>query len=89
MGLLAFVLAGLVVGVIARGLFPGKNGMGLVGSALFGLTGAFFGGLTGVVIYGNRLFELNTGGILGIGLAVFIGLFLLGVRAKSRRGAPF
>lgn len=89
MGLLAFVLAGLVVGVIARALFPGNNGMGRVGSALFALTGAFFGGLTGVVIYGNRLFELNTGGIIGISLAVFFGLFLLGVRAKSRRGPPF
>jgi uncharacterized membrane protein YeaQ/YmgE (transglycosylase-associated protein family) len=89
MGILAFILSGLVLGVVARAVMPGKEGMGLVPTELFALTGAFLGGLVGAVIYGKRVFEMATGGVLGSIVAVFLVLFLIGLRARSRRGPAF
>ena len=86
MGLFAFILFGLVAGLIARVLMPGKkHGMGLAPTALFCLAGTFVGGLGGSLIYGDHLLEIHSAGvILGI-LAVFLVLFLMGVGARGRR----
>ena len=87
MGVLPFILFGLIVGLIARAVIPGKQGMGLRATALFGLTGAFLGGLVGCVSYGERVFNLQGVGFSGSVLAGLFVLLLLGVRARGRRRA--
>jgi uncharacterized membrane protein YeaQ/YmgE (transglycosylase-associated protein family) len=84
---LIFILFGLVVGMITRAVLPGKQGMGLVPTALFGLTGSFLAGLLGCVFYGERLFNLHGFGIIGSVLAALFVLLLVGVRARGRRRA--
>ena len=44
MGLIAFLLFGLVAGFIARFLVPGRDPIGLLGTLLLGIAGAFLGG---------------------------------------------
>jgi uncharacterized membrane protein YeaQ/YmgE (transglycosylase-associated protein family) len=85
MGLLAFILFGLVVGLIARALMPGRQSMGLIATALLGMAGSFVGGLIASVIYGGRMFELHTSGIIGSILGALLVMFLVGM--SSRRGA--
>jgi uncharacterized membrane protein YeaQ/YmgE (transglycosylase-associated protein family) len=89
MGLFAFILAGLVVGFVARVIVPGKRGMGRVATALFILAGGFLGGLVGGLFYGRRVFDLHGSTIIGGIMSVFTLLFLLGVRARGRRGPTF
>ena len=43
--LLSWIVVGLIVGVIARALVPGKQSLGLIMTIILGVVGAFVGGL--------------------------------------------
>ena len=79
--ILGFILVGLIVGLLARLLLPGRDPVGLLGTLLIGVIGAVLGGwLAGA-------FFKETAGVdwlASIGVAV---LLLLLVRAGSRRSA--
>jgi uncharacterized membrane protein YeaQ/YmgE (transglycosylase-associated protein family) len=49
-GLLGWILFGLVVGIIAKLLMPGRDPGGFVITALLGIAGAVLGGLLGRAI---------------------------------------
>jgi uncharacterized membrane protein YeaQ/YmgE (transglycosylase-associated protein family) len=85
MGLLAFILFGLVVGLIARAIMPGRQSMGLLATALVGMAGSFLGGLLGNLISGARpLFALHSAGIIGSILGALLVLFLVGLGGRRR-----
>jgi uncharacterized membrane protein YeaQ/YmgE (transglycosylase-associated protein family) len=85
MGLLAYILFGLVIGLVARAIMPGRQSMGLIATALLGMAGSFVGGLVGSLIYGGRLFELHSAGIIGSLIGALLVMFLVGM--SSRRHA--
>jgi uncharacterized membrane protein YeaQ/YmgE (transglycosylase-associated protein family) len=62
MGLIAFILFGLVIGLVARAVMPGRQSMGLLATSLLGMAGAFVGGLVGSVIYGGPILAFHTAG---------------------------
>jgi uncharacterized membrane protein YeaQ/YmgE (transglycosylase-associated protein family) len=45
MGLLSWIILGLLVGIIARWFLPGKDPGGIIITILLGIGGAFVGGL--------------------------------------------
>lgn len=45
MTVISYVFLGLVAGVLARFLVPGRDPMGLLGTVLLGIAGSFMGGL--------------------------------------------
>jgi uncharacterized membrane protein YeaQ/YmgE (transglycosylase-associated protein family) len=47
MGIISTLLLGLVVGIIARFLHPGREGMGLIMTSLLGVAGSFLAGFAG------------------------------------------
>jgi len=53
MSLVWFVVVGLVCGLIARALFPGKQPMSLGATALLGMGGSLLGGVVGSLISGG------------------------------------
>lgn len=87
MGILAFILFGLVIGLVARAVMPGRQSMGLVATALLGMAGSFVGGLVGSLIYGGRIFELHSAGILGSLLGAILVMFLLSMGNRNRAAA--
>jgi uncharacterized membrane protein YeaQ/YmgE (transglycosylase-associated protein family) len=82
MSLLAFIVFGLIVGLIARAVMPGRQGMGLVATALLGMAGSFVGGLVGSIIYGGRMFELHSAGIIGSIIGALLVMFLVGMGGR-------
>ena len=84
MSILAFILFGLVVGLIARAIMPGRQSMGLVATTLLGVVGSFVGGLVGSLIYGGRVFELHAAGIIGSVLGALAVMFLVGAGGRRR-----
>jgi len=83
MGLLSWVLFGLVTGAIARFFVPGSGVYGLVVTAVLGVVGALVGGFIGA--------QIGIGGIDGFdprSIAIAVGgsiILLLGYRAMGRR----
>jgi len=79
--ILGYILVGLIVGLLARLLVPGRDPIGLLGTLVIGVIGAVLGGwLAGA-------FFKETSGVdwlASIGVAV---LLVLLVRAGSRRSA--
>jgi uncharacterized membrane protein YeaQ/YmgE (transglycosylase-associated protein family) len=79
--ILGYILVGLIVGLVARLLVPGRDPVGLLGTLVIGVIGAVLGGwLAGA-------FFQETAGVdwlASIGVAV---LLVLLVRAGSRRSA--
>ncbi|MCA9586165.1 MAG: GlsB/YeaQ/YmgE family stress response membrane protein [Myxococcales bacterium] len=84
MGILAFIVFGLVVGLIARAVMPGPQSMGLVATALLGMAGSFIGGMVGSLMHGGRIFELHSSGIIGSVLGTLVVLFLTGLSSRRR-----
>jgi uncharacterized membrane protein YeaQ/YmgE (transglycosylase-associated protein family) len=74
-----YILIGVVVGLVARFLVPGRDPIGLLGTILIGIVGALIGGW----LAGN-VFEETRGIDWIASIAVAIVLVLL-VRAASRR----
>jgi uncharacterized membrane protein YeaQ/YmgE (transglycosylase-associated protein family) len=85
MGILAFLLFGLIVGLVARALMPGRQSMGLVTTTLLGVAGSFVGGILGSLVHGGRLLELHTAGIIGSILGALLVMFLVGLGGTRRR----
>ena len=50
--LIGALVIGLIVGLLARFLIPGKDPMGCIGTTLLGVAGAFLGGLISRLIWG-------------------------------------
>lgn len=82
MGLIAFVLFGLVIGLVSRALMPGKQSMGIIATTLLGMAGSFVGGLVGSLIYGGPIFELHSSGIIGSIIGALLVLFLAGMGGR-------
>jgi uncharacterized membrane protein YeaQ/YmgE (transglycosylase-associated protein family) len=82
MGLIAFILFGLIIGLIARAVMPGRQSMGLVATALLGMAGSFVGGLIGSVIYGGPVLAFHTAGIIGSIIGALIVMFLVGMGGR-------
>ena len=82
MGIIAFILFGLIVGLVARALMPGKQSMGLMATTLLGMAGSFVGGLIGSIISGGPIFELHTTGIIGSVIGALLVMFLMGMSGR-------
>jgi uncharacterized membrane protein YeaQ/YmgE (transglycosylase-associated protein family) len=84
MAILMFIVFGLIVGLLARAVMPGRQSMGLLMTAVLGMVGSFVGGFLVSLITDNRVTDLNTAGIIGSIVGALLVLFLAG-RFGSRR----
>ena len=84
MGIIAFIIIGLIAGLIARAIMPGRQSMGLLATTLLGMVGSLVGGLIGsLFVRDGRLFDLHPSGLL-MSVVGAIGVLLL-VGAVGRR----
>ena len=83
MAILLFLLFGLIVGLLARALMPGRQRMGLMMTALLGVAGSFIGGFLTSLVTDHRVTDLNTAGMLGSVLGALLLLLLVGGQRRS------
>lgn len=82
MGILTWILFGLVVGVIAKLLMPGRDPGGFIVTILLGIAGALVGGFVGRALgfYGENE---SAGWIMSIlGAIVLLALYRMMVRRR-------
>ena len=83
--IIVLLVIGLVAGLIARAVIPGKQDLSILATIVLGVIGSLVGNLLGGLISG-RGFELGTAGWIGsiIGAIVVLGVY---VAVTGRRGA--
>jgi uncharacterized membrane protein YeaQ/YmgE (transglycosylase-associated protein family) len=73
---IGFLVAGLVIGALARLIKPGKQDLGILATLGLGLVGSLIGGLIAQFFGTGSIWELN---VIGFVLAVIAALLLIGV----------
>ncbi|MGW4319552.1 GlsB/YeaQ/YmgE family stress response membrane protein [Streptomyces sp. NPDC004684] len=81
MGIIAWILIGLLAGAIAKLLLPGKDPGGIIITMLIGIAGGLLGGWLGKVIFGvdsiDGFFELSTWVAAIVGSLILLVLYRL------------
>jgi uncharacterized membrane protein YeaQ/YmgE (transglycosylase-associated protein family) len=72
---IGFIVAGLIIGALARLIKPGKQNLGLLATLLLGLAGSVIGGVIASLLGTGDIFELN---FLGFIVAVIAAVLLVG-----------
>lgn len=75
-GVIGFIVAGLVIGGLARLFKSGKQDLSLLWTLLLGLAGSVIGGVVANVFGTGSIFELN---VFGFIVAVIAAVLLIGV----------
>ncbi len=75
MGIIATIFIGLIVGLVARLLHPGKDGLGLIMTALLGIAGSM------LATYGGQFLGIyragEAAGFLGAVIGAIVILFVV------------
>lgn len=85
MGLLSWILLGLVVGILAKWIMPGPDPGGVIVTILLGIAGAFVGGFLGSLVGLGSVSGFNLG---SLALATGGALLLLWGHRRLRGGSP-
>jgi uncharacterized membrane protein YeaQ/YmgE (transglycosylase-associated protein family) len=75
MGVLSWIILGIVAGAIAKLLMPGRDPGGWIVTMFLGIAGAFAGGFIGRALWGST--GVTGVNLPSIGLAVFGAIVLL------------
>ncbi len=98
MGIIAWIILGLVAGLLANMLIPGRRSQGLIVTCLIGIAGALAGGWVATRLFHvhtlHGFFNLSTWLTAIAGAAVLLLIFhLISSRSsgptRSRRSGPF
>jgi uncharacterized membrane protein YeaQ/YmgE (transglycosylase-associated protein family) len=81
--MIGFIVAGLIIGALARLLLPGKQKIGLLWTLGVGLAGSVIGGTIANALGTGSIWELN---VLGFCAAVVTSVALLVVAERAGLG---
>ncbi len=74
--MIGFIVAGLIIGALARLFKPGRQKIGLLGTLLLGVAGSVIGGVIANLLGTGDIWELN---VIGFIVAVISAVVLLGI----------
>ena len=86
MGIIAWIVLGLIVGAIAKMIMPGRDGGGIILTIVLGVVGAFVGGIIGKYVFHTTLggfFNLRTWLLAIVGSVIVLGIYHLATRRSS------
>ena len=80
MHIIGFIIFGLVIGLLARAIYPGRQNMGWLSTAVLGMIGSLVGGLIGHAIWGGNSapdgsWGFTPGGLISSIIGAIIVLF--------------
>jgi uncharacterized membrane protein YeaQ/YmgE (transglycosylase-associated protein family) len=81
-GIIGFLVAGLIIGALARLIKPGRQQLSLLMTLLLGIVGSLIGGVLASLIGTGSVGELN---VLGFIVAVIAAVLLIGVAEEFSR----
>jgi uncharacterized membrane protein YeaQ/YmgE (transglycosylase-associated protein family) len=87
MGILGWIVLGLVVGALAKLIMPGDDPGGVILTGLLGIVGALLGGFVGRALFGTGLgdfFDLRTWVLALVGSLIVLGIYRLVAGRRAR-----
>ncbi|HAX79140.1 MAG TPA: GlsB/YeaQ/YmgE family stress response membrane protein [Cyanobacteria bacterium UBA11372] len=88
MNILAWIVLGLLAGAIAKAIYPGTQGGGILSTMLLGIVGAFVGGTLATLLTTGRLaLASTTFSIPGIIVAVIGAMIAIWIWNQMNRRA--
>jgi uncharacterized membrane protein YeaQ/YmgE (transglycosylase-associated protein family) len=88
MNILAWIVLGLIAGAIAKAIYPGRQGGGVLATIILGIIGAFVGGSLGVFFStGKFAIAASTLSLPGIGIAVLGAIVAIFIWNLASRGS--
>jgi uncharacterized membrane protein YeaQ/YmgE (transglycosylase-associated protein family) len=85
MGILSWILLGLVAGVLAKFIVPGRDPGGIIVTILIGIAGAFVGGWLGHALFGiGRVDAFDLGSIFVATLGAILLLIVYHLFRKKQ-----
>ena len=89
MGIIAFIILGLIAGAIAKALLPGDDPGGFIVTAIIGIVGALLGGFVAGLLFDadplDEFFDISTWLTAIIGAIVLLLIYRM---VAGRRGGP-
>jgi len=83
--MLGFLVFGLVVGILARLLVPGRQNLGILATLLLGIVGSVIGGLVANALGTGDIWELNLLGAI-VAIVAAVVLIVIGERVAANNG---
>ncbi len=74
--IIIWAVLGLIAGAIARAIYPGHQGLGILGTMVLGIVGAIVGGFIASLFIPAVSTGLSIGGIIVAVLGAIITLFI-------------
>ncbi len=88
MGIIAFIILGLLAGALAKAILPGEDPGGFIVTALIGIAGAIIGGFLAAAIFDahpmDEFFDISTWLTAIVGAIVLL-LIYRAVAGRNRR----
>jgi uncharacterized membrane protein YeaQ/YmgE (transglycosylase-associated protein family) len=89
---IGFLVAGLIIGALARLILPGRQKIGFLMTLLLGVVGSLIGGTIANALQAGSIWELNFVGFVSA-VAASVALLAIGERSgllegDRRRGLP-
>jgi uncharacterized membrane protein YeaQ/YmgE (transglycosylase-associated protein family) len=79
MGIIAFIILGLLAGLIAKAIMPGKDPGGYIVTTIIGVVGALVGGLLAAALFGahplDEFFDISTWLTAIVGSVILLALY--------------
>jgi len=88
MGWLAWIVLGLIAGIIAKFLMPGRDPGGFIITAIIGIVGALIGGFISTRLGFGDVTGINIPSILIAVLGSIILLIIYRLFVRNRPGSP-
>ena len=82
--MIGFIVAGLIIGLLARLILPGRQRIGLLWTLLLGVAGSVIGGTIANALGTGDIWELN---VVGFIVAVLSAVVLLALADRAGLGA--
>lgn len=84
--IVVLIVIGLIAGLVARILVPGRDHIGILGTILLGIAGSFVGGFLQRLVLGHSLevHHFYASGIIGSIIGAIVVLLLLRVTGMER-----
>lgn len=89
MGIIGWIILGLLAGIIAKAIFPGAEGFGIIMTTLLGIAGALLGGFIASLVGAgdpiDEFFDISTwlAAIAGALVILFIATKVMGDRGRK------